>query len=155
MANEERRYGTLLQQRYFERFGTRPCSVTEEDIRDFIEVPRLESGEIFSVSQLKASRSPRELALEVALSSEQSAQHYYSRLNQITEDAELRACIGSWRTLKPITQTFCRRKWMTRGALPATQNCSSQVRIPEVKPLARLPSGLERGRSSSRLWDGE
>jgi len=91
MANEERRYGTLLQQRYFERFGTRPCSVTEEDIRDFIEVSRLESGEIFSVSQLKASRSPRELALEVALSCEQSAQHYYSRLNQITEDAELRA----------------------------------------------------------------
>src|SRR5436190_23462746 len=41
MANEERQHGTLLQRRYFERYGTRPCAITEEDIGELIEVPRL------------------------------------------------------------------------------------------------------------------
>jgi rubrerythrin len=91
MANEERQHGTLLQSRYFDRYGNRPCAITEEDIRDFIEVPRLENGEVFSVRQLKNSRSPRELALQVAVASEQGAQRYYTRLSEMTEDTELRA----------------------------------------------------------------
>jgi rubrerythrin len=37
MSNEERGHGTNLQKRYFERYGTRPCAMTEEDISDFIE----------------------------------------------------------------------------------------------------------------------
>src|SRR5262249_20481974 len=34
MATEERRHGTQLQKRYFDRYGTRPCAVTEDDIRE-------------------------------------------------------------------------------------------------------------------------
>jgi rubrerythrin len=64
--------------------------VTEEDIRDFIEVPRLENGEIFTISKLKVGRSPRQMALEVALAAEQAAVRYYARLAEITEDPELR-----------------------------------------------------------------
>lgn len=90
MANEERQHGTLLQKRYFDRYGTRPCAVTEEDIRDFIEVPRLENGEIFTISKVKVGGSPRQMALEVALAAEQSAIRYYARLVEITEDPELR-----------------------------------------------------------------
>ena len=90
MANEERRHGTQLQKRYFDRFGTRPCSVTEEDIRDFIEVPRLENGEIFSISRLKVGRSPRQMALEIAMAAEQNAVRYYTRLSETTDDPELR-----------------------------------------------------------------
>src|SRR4029077_21136763 len=37
MAAEERNHGTELQKRYFDRYGTRPCAITEDDIRDFIE----------------------------------------------------------------------------------------------------------------------
>jgi len=92
MANEERHHGTMLQKRYFDRYGTRPCAVTEDDIRDLIEVPRLESGEIFTISKLKGvGRSPREMALEVAIAAEQSAVRYYTRLCEITEDPELKA----------------------------------------------------------------
>lgn len=91
MSNEERQHGTLLQKRYFDRYGTRPCSVTEEDIHDFIEVPRLENGEILTVSRLKVGRSPRERALEVAAAAEQNAVRYYTRLSQLTEDPELQA----------------------------------------------------------------
>lgn len=90
MANEERGHGTLLQKRYFDRYGTRPCAVTEEDIRDFIEVPRLENGEIFTFSRLKVGRSPRQMALEVAMTAEQNAVRYYTRMSETTEDADLR-----------------------------------------------------------------
>jgi rubrerythrin len=91
MANEERRHGTQLQKRYFDRFGTRPCAVTEEDIQDFIEVPRLENGEIFSISRLRVGRSPRQMALEIAMVAEQNAVRFYTRLSETTEDPELRA----------------------------------------------------------------
>ena len=50
MAAEERRHGTELQQRYFDRYGTRPCAITAE----------------------------------------QNAVRYYSRLVELTEEAELR-----------------------------------------------------------------
>src|SRR5437660_12251501 len=60
MANEERQHGTELQKRYFDRFGTRPCAVTEDDIREFIEVPGLEDVEIFTIRNLKEGRSARE-----------------------------------------------------------------------------------------------
>ncbi|HVO80487.1 MAG TPA: ferritin family protein [Terriglobales bacterium] len=90
MSNEERKHGTLLQKRYFDRYGTRPCAVTEEDISDFIEVPRLENGEIFTISRLKVGRSPRQMALEIAMAAEQNALRYYTRLSETTEDSDLR-----------------------------------------------------------------
>jgi len=91
MASEERKHGTLLQKRYFDRYGTRPCAVTEEDISDFIEVPRLENGDIFTISKLKIGRSPREMALEIAMGAEQNALRFYARLSEISKDEELRA----------------------------------------------------------------
>ena len=91
MANEERQHGTLLQKRYFDRYGTRPCAITEEDISDLIEVPHLENGEIFTFGKLKAGRSPRQLALEVAATAEGSALRFYMRLAEISQDPELKA----------------------------------------------------------------
>lgn len=91
MSNDERRHGTMLQKRYFDRYGTRPCAVTEDDIADLIEVPRLENGEIFTISKMKVGRSPREMALDVALTAEDSATRFYRRLAQSTKDAELKA----------------------------------------------------------------
>jgi rubrerythrin len=90
MATEERKHGTLLQKRYFDRYGIRPCAVTEEDISDFIEVPRLENGDIFTISKLKVGRSPREMALEIAMAAEQNALRFYARLSELTADEELR-----------------------------------------------------------------
>jgi|SRR5438552_7626824 len=90
MAAEERRHGTQLQQRYFDRYGTRPCAITEEDISDFIEVPQLKNGDIFAISRAKGGRSPREMALEVAIAAEQNATRYYARLVDLTQEQELR-----------------------------------------------------------------
>lgn len=90
MSNEERGHGTALQQRYTDRYGTRACAVTEEDISDFIEVPRLENGRIFSVDEVKAGRSPREMALEIAAAAEEGALRFYKSLAETCPDAELR-----------------------------------------------------------------
>lgn len=89
MANEERHHGTLLQERYFERYGTQHCIVTEESIRDLIEVPRLDNGELFAIVRSQTT-SPRYKALEVALHAEESAQRFYSRLIPQTTDDALR-----------------------------------------------------------------
>ena len=91
MSNEERQHGTMLQKRYLDRYRTPPCAVTEDDIRDFIEVPRLENGDIFTISKLKVGRSPREMALEIAIAAEQGAVRYYTRLSDMTEDPELKS----------------------------------------------------------------
>ena len=90
MSNDERRHSTMLQQRYYNRYGTRACAVTEDDISDFIEVPRLENGEIFTVSKLRIGRSPREMALEIAYESELSAVRFYQNLAEAATDPDLK-----------------------------------------------------------------
>src|SRR5580704_17445506 len=46
MAIEERRHSSLLQGKYFEMFGKLTCTLTEEDLVEFIEVPKLEDGDL-------------------------------------------------------------------------------------------------------------
>lgn len=90
MAEEERHHGTMLQERYFERYGTRHCVITEEDIRDLIEVPKLDNGELFAIVRSNTTVSPKYKALEIALSAEESAHRFYSRLISQTQDASLK-----------------------------------------------------------------
>lgn len=91
MSNEERGHGTTLQKRYFDRYGTHACAVTEEDISDFIEVPRLEDGRVFAIDELKAGRFPKTMALEIAAAAEDSALRFYRGLAETCQDAELGA----------------------------------------------------------------
>jgi rubrerythrin len=89
MAVEEKRHSSMLQLKYQERFGNTRCSLTEEDLQEMIEVPRLEDGDVFAntgTTQLSA----RERALQVALVAEKSAQDFYSKLVELTEDGPLR-----------------------------------------------------------------
>jgi len=91
MSQEERSHGTFLQEKYFERYGTQACVVTEQEIREFIEVPRLESSDIFAVARTRSAISPRRTALKVALEAELSAQNYYRELVLSTTDRQLKA----------------------------------------------------------------
>ncbi len=90
MSTEERGHGTRLQELYFERYGTQACVVTEDDIREMIEVPRLENSDIFALARAKGSLSPRKAAFQIALDSEQAAQRYYTQLVDKTRDRALR-----------------------------------------------------------------
>jgi rubrerythrin len=90
MAEEERTHSSQLQERYFERYGRRSCAITEEEIRDIIEMPRLDKG-LFAIAKAKISPIPARKALEVALAAELSAERFYKRLVEITPDRALRS----------------------------------------------------------------
>jgi rubrerythrin len=110
MAEEERHHGSELQNRYLERFGTKACTITEDEISDLIEVPRLESGNIFAVEGSPDDPGPREKALQVALAAEKTALSYYARLTAITSDEELRAFYFELSTFEGGHVTFLERK---------------------------------------------
>ena len=89
MASEEKDHSSKLQGRYMERFGTSGCALTEEDLVELIEVPRLEQVDFFPAPG-RNKVSARDRALQVALNAERSAQKYYESLVEITEPGPLR-----------------------------------------------------------------
>ncbi len=87
MAVEEHHHSTRLQTLYADRFGTAACAVTEEDIQEMIEVPKLEDGKVLTPAT--ASLPPRERALQAALKAEQNARKYYAEIAESSGDAKL------------------------------------------------------------------
>lgn len=90
MSVEEKRHSTQLQSKYQERYGNARCALTEEDLREWIEVPNLESSSIFDAAD-PTHATPRERALKVALDAERSAQQFYAQLARSTQDGPLRS----------------------------------------------------------------
>ena len=90
MSVEEKRHGSLLKGKYQERYGDGPFTLTEEDLLEMIEVPKLESGGIFEAAET-AHPTPRERALKVALDAENSAHDFYAQLVHSTADGPLRS----------------------------------------------------------------
>jgi len=89
MSVEEKRHSSLLQMNYQERFGNASCALTEDDLNEMIEVPRLESSGVLVPGEFDAA-TPRERALKVALDAERSAHRFYSDLIDATSDGPLR-----------------------------------------------------------------
>lgn len=89
MSVEEKRHSSLLQNRYLEHHGNTGCALTENDLEEMIEVPRLESSDFFSGEEI-AQAVARERALKVALDAEKGAQEFYGQLVERTEEGELR-----------------------------------------------------------------
>src|SRR5271166_4605690 len=89
MAVEEKRHSGILQERYQESYGNASCALTEEDLQDMIEVPRLEDGDVFAAPQA-SPESARERALRVGLADETSSHNFYSKLVEQTQDDSLR-----------------------------------------------------------------
>jgi rubrerythrin len=87
MSVEEKRHSTVLQGRYHEFFGSASCAMTEEDLQEMIEIPKLESGDVFEAAEV-AKTSARERAIQVALQAEKNAHDFYAGLaKQTTNDA--------------------------------------------------------------------
>lgn len=89
MTAEEKNHSSKLQSMYLERFGTSNCSLTEEDLVELIEVPRLEQSDFFPAPE-RSKVSARDRALQVAVNAERSAQHFYADLVEKTEPGPLR-----------------------------------------------------------------
>jgi len=99
MSVEEKRHSSVLQSRYQEHYGDSQSTVTEEDVRELIEVPRLETGDVFAAVET-GTANPRQRALHVALQAEKSAQDFYARLVGQTEDATLRQLYNELATME-------------------------------------------------------
>ena len=89
MAVEEKRHSGILQGKYQERYGNASCSLTEEDLQEMIEVPKLEDADLFAAAPT-SQNSARERALQVALVAETSAHDFYTKLVEHTDDGPLR-----------------------------------------------------------------
>jgi rubrerythrin len=89
MAVEERRHSALLRGRYWEQYGATRCELTEEELLEFIEVPRLEDGDLPAAGG-DGKEGARHRALQVALQAELSAQRYYAKLSENTGEVALR-----------------------------------------------------------------
>lgn len=87
MAIEERAHHALLQRRYSEQYGNPVRSLSEEELVELVEVPRLENSDIFDAVDGIAARQS---ALQVALQAEVSAQLFYTNMTEHTADATLR-----------------------------------------------------------------
>lgn len=88
MALEEKRHSTLLQNRFTELYGNAACAITEEQIHEIIELPRLEDGDVFGASPEPSN--PRKAALEVAYRAECGAQEFYKKLSEQNSEPTLR-----------------------------------------------------------------
>ena len=91
LSATERQHSIVLSTRYLERFGTVNAGIAEEDIRDFIEVPRYHVADIVSAIEAGNAESARRLALEIAAAAERSALHYYERLAALARDPQMKS----------------------------------------------------------------
>lgn len=87
MAVEERGHSWQLKQKYAELYGNQPCSVTEEDLQEIVEVPKLDGENVFGPT---SDGTPgRVRALKVALQAEIGAQQFYEKLAEETPKGPL------------------------------------------------------------------
>ncbi len=124
MADEERTHGTLLQERYLERYGSEPCGVTEQEIDELIELPKLKGGAIFAIVRNQATAAPRNHALQVALDAENSAMRYYRYLAETTDEPEMRAFYAELASFETDHTDELRRKMEHgRQSIGGTTQC--------------------------------
>lgn len=84
MADEERQHKRALEERYRERFGREPGTLTPNDIAELVEAPVVRDGELFIYEGLSLSE-----ALEVGLRAEREARDFYRQLVQLSTDSTL------------------------------------------------------------------
>ena len=115
MSVEEQRHSFVLRGKYQERYGETPCGFTEEDLRELIEVPKLEGSELFEAVE-SVLAGPRQRALRVALDAEKSAQVFYAQLVNQTSDEALRRLYIELSTMEDGHVTFLRGLLATSAA---------------------------------------
>jgi hypothetical protein len=84
---EERGHRASLEERYVEAYGALKNQLTEQELSELVEVPRLDAGDIFESND---GISARQRALDVALEAEIRAQEFYEHLTAITPPGPLR-----------------------------------------------------------------
>jgi rubrerythrin len=86
MAVEERNHSWQLKQRYAELYGDLVRSITEQDLADIVEVPKLDNN----VLDAAADGLGKVRALTIAMRAELGAQEFYINLAERTPKGALR-----------------------------------------------------------------
>jgi rubrerythrin len=87
MAVEEQGHRALLEEKYVAGFGALKQALTEDELTELVEVPKLDSANVFSSA---SDVTARERALHCALQAEHSAQQFYEKLVEETPEGPLR-----------------------------------------------------------------
>ncbi len=88
MAVEERSHSWQLKQKFAELYGDQVCSITEQELLEIVEVPKLTTGDVLDPSE--DGTQGRARALQVALQAEIGAQEFYRQLTERTPAGSLR-----------------------------------------------------------------
>ena len=110
MAVEEKNHSSMLQARYMEEYGSSRCSLTEEDLIEWIEVPKLEDGDLFAATREGQTNNVRERALQVALKAELVARRYYSDLAENTKEGPLHGLYRELAAMEDDHVAYIQRK---------------------------------------------
>ena len=78
MAVEERSHSWQLKQKYVELYGDMVCTITEQELLEIVEVPKLETSNV--LDPVADGMPGRIRALKVALQAEVGAQEFYQKL---------------------------------------------------------------------------
>lgn len=92
MGVEERGHRALLEERYVAAYGPLGGLLTEQELSELVEVPRMDAGDILSSTD---GLSARQRALDVAMQAEIRAQEFYEHLVAITPPGPLRDTFDS------------------------------------------------------------
>jgi len=87
MAVEEQGHRSLLEEKYVQAYGPLSSKLTEDELNEMVEVPKLDQNDIFSSI---GTLSARDRALSVALRAEVGAQEFYQKLVETTPEGPLR-----------------------------------------------------------------
>jgi rubrerythrin len=87
MAVEEQGHRSLLEEKYVQTHGPLSSMLTEDELNDLVEVPKLDQADIFTTLNTLPAR---DRALQVALQAEVSAQDFYEKLVKTTPEGPLR-----------------------------------------------------------------
>lgn len=87
MSDEEQGHRSLLEEKYVAGFGALQKALTEDELTELVEVPKLNSANVFSCA---SDVTARERALHCALQAEHSAQQFYEKLVEETPEGPLR-----------------------------------------------------------------
>jgi rubrerythrin len=87
MAVEEQGHRSLLEEKYVRAHGPLRATLTEDELNELVEVPKLDHADIFTTLNTLPAR---DRALQVALQAEVSAQDFYEKLVERTPEGSLR-----------------------------------------------------------------
>jgi len=88
MAVEERGHSSMLQQKYAEHYGDSMCRITEQELVEIVEAPKLDTGDMLAAGDDGIPGRLR--ALKIAFQAEAGAQQFYATLAQQTPAGPLR-----------------------------------------------------------------